>query len=106
MSNEVTLDEEAHVRPEDAGRIAGAQAVEDKVRTRLDQLEANANLSDDDNDWRWYATMAISFIIGSLFSGFELSGGAGGGGGGPPMPVGMVDPGVAMPALEVMVHVV
>lgn len=106
MSEEIVVNNEAHVRPEDAGRIAGAQSVDDKIDTHLKQLEAQANLSGDGANWRWYATMALSFMIGAFFSGFSMPSGISGGTS-DPVTVGMVGAmDLAAPALEVALHVV
>lgn len=95
----VVVHKEAHIRPEDAGRIAGAQSVDDKVNTLLRQLEAEANLSDGVS-WKWYATMALSFMIGAFFSGFSMPSNVGGGAS-DPVTVGMV-----APAFEVALYVI
>lgn len=68
---------QAHVRPEDVGKIGGAQTVDDKVETWHRQLEAQESQPDSggDNVWYWGA-LILSFVVGSSMSGFSLSGGS------------------------------
>lgn len=77
-----TPEREAHVRPEDVKKIGGAQSIDDKVETWQRQIEAGENQSDDSttSDLLWYGALFGALVLGSLMSGFSLSGGGDGGG--------------------------
>ena len=95
----------AHVRPEDAGKIGGAQDVDDKIQTHLRHIEAAANLPGEDglSQAIWYGAVILSFMVGALFSGYDGSGGSDGFSN--PMPIGQVDLTGVFDATAVLVEV-
>ena len=94
------VDRVAHVRPEDAGTIAGSQPVDDSVETYLRHIQAREAQGGDDLKSRavWYGAVILALVVGSFLSGFDPSSGDGGGGG-VSTPIGLID---LTPLLDVL----